>query len=261
VLEAYEAYFDESGTHGDSSLVCVAGYLFSIDGAINFTHSWEKEVRPLLPVGAEVFHAVDCVGHSRKFRTLTSSESERIFDAMVRIIKRTILIGLAVQIERATYDAEIKRQPRLKQFVGSAYSICAMLSVQIVSEWLDGQGKTGDVSYIYESGNEYEGEAAHFFSTIKRTSELKSRYRFARSRFALKNEAPPLQAADLLAWEWQRAYRTAMQPERSTAGWRLTLKSLCERQHFLKHISGTEMGITALVNGFYNLQSNRQVNR
>ncbi|MGH9711893.1 MAG: DUF3800 domain-containing protein [Candidatus Acidiferrales bacterium] len=257
MVEAYQAFFDESGTHQDSPLICVAGYLFSRDGAAHFADCWEAEVRPLLPSDADVFHAGDCFHRAGGFAGLASGESERIFDAMIRITKRTMAEGFIVAVPRGAYEAEVKRQPKVSLFIGSAYSLCAMRCVENAAGWLNSQGLVGDVEYIFEAGYEYAGEASNFFSAIGRSKELKSRYRLARYAFKPKRNAPPLQAADLLAWEWQRAYGTAMVPANQGRAWRGTLQSLRERSHLVEHISDIGVVISAMVNSVYGLQSNR----
>ena len=108
---------------------------------------------------------------------------------------------------------------------------------------------------MYEAGWEFEREAANFFSQIEKSPTLKKRYRLGERTFIQKHAAPHLQAADLLAWEWQRSHGTAMR--RVERPWRLTLKSLCERPHFVEYLSDVGIGIHAMVNMVYGLQSNR----
>jgi hypothetical protein len=257
VLDSCEVYMDESGTHDDSALVCVAGYVFSKPQAIAFGHQWQMEVKPLLPPGAEVFHANDCIGRYGKFSVLSRPQSEGIVDAMVRVVKNTMTFGAVAAFKQADYKEEIKREPKLRDFVGSAYSLCAMRCIELVNQRFEEEHCTGEAQFIFEAGNEYAGEISHFLSNAFRNPELRNRFRIGGYDFLPKKEAPPLQAADLLGWEWRKAYEIAV-AKTSKSEWRLTLKSLCERPHVAAHITKESMGVAAIVNSFYGLRSNRE---
>ena len=182
---------------------------------------------------------------------------EKIVDTLVEIAKQTMVVGAVAAIETGTYEAETQRQPQIRRVVGSAYSLCAMRCAQYMAAWLDRNVLPGRIKYFFEAGNEREGEARHFLLQIERNRELKQRYRMDEYSFVPKPDAPQLQAADLLAWEWQRNHETAMNPDKSRHEWRLTLKSLCERPHYAEFLAETRTGILAMVNLFYGLKSNR----
>ena len=52
-----EAYFDESGTHGESLVMCIAGYLLTSEQATHLDREWADVLRKF---GVKIFHAVDC---------------------------------------------------------------------------------------------------------------------------------------------------------------------------------------------------------
>jgi len=63
-----EAYFDESGTHRGSPVMCVAGYLFDSDQAFRLDQEWGAT---LADFGLSHFHAVDCAHGKGEFESLT----------------------------------------------------------------------------------------------------------------------------------------------------------------------------------------------
>jgi len=258
-LSPLKAYFDETGTHEGAPLVCVASYLFDSDAAVKFEALHAERVRPLLPVSAHgIFHAASCFGCRDEFDSLTRTQSNDIFAAMLEALKSTMTYGMLTEIEAAVYDAEIKRLgPRVRKMVGSAYSICAIRCAENVAEWLTKRGIAGDVHYFFEAGNQYAGEAAYFFKQIESVPELKSRFRLGGYSFVQKQDAPQLQGADLLAWEWQREWATLTVPENRQRERRPTLKQLADNEHphQFEHISN--VGVVAIVNSFYGLASNR----
>lgn len=62
-----------------------------------------------------------------------------------------------------------------------------------------------DVAYFFEAGHDYEGEARRFLANAAQNGgALKDYYRHRSDTFAPKTNALPLQAADMLAWEWAK---------------------------------------------------------
>jgi hypothetical protein len=88
---------------------------------------------------------------------------------------------------------------------------------------------------------------------VSLSSELRKRYRFHGFSFEPKGpDVPQLFAPDLLAWEWQRAHVNAHKPERGE--WRKTLKHLFDgTPHIPMYLTATSVGISAMINKFYNL--------
>ncbi|MFZ0523185.1 MAG: DUF3800 domain-containing protein [Candidatus Acidiferrales bacterium] len=253
-----KAYFDETGTHG-APVVCVAGYLFDGEAAAKFEALHTERVKPLLPLSAQgIFHAANCFSRCDEFDSLTQAQSNDIFDAMIEVLKSTPMYGMLTEIETAVYQAEVKRLgPKVRRMVGSAYSICAIRCAENVAEWLSKNSIEGEVHYVFEAGSQYAGEAAHFFKQIGRIPELKSRFRFGGCSFVTKREAPQLQAADLLAWEWQRERTTLTEPEKQHRERRVTLKRLATHGHPHQLEFLSNVGALAIVSSFNGLTSNR----
>jgi Protein of unknown function (DUF3800) len=250
-----KAYFDETGTHKGAPLVCVAGYLFDNDAANKFEALHAARVKPLLPVSAQgIFHAAKCFGRHGEFDSLSPTESTNIFDAMIEVLRSTMMYGMLTQIETAVYK---RLDPEVRKMVGSAYSICAIRCAENVAEWLTKNGIAGNLQYFFEAGCQYAGEATHFCKQIESTPELKSRFRLCGYSFVPKRAAPQLQAADLLAWEWQREWATLTVSENRHRERRPTLKRLADKEHPHQWEPLSNIGALAIVNSFYGLRSNR----
>jgi hypothetical protein len=244
----FEAYCDATGMHDDAYLTLVGGYLFTKPAAIEFKSQWVKEVKPLLPPGVDYFHATDCIGGYGKWKVLSQEERDTIVQAMVDITKQTMSYGITVGIPPATYEQVIQKNPQMKNMAGSAYYLCLIRCVEYFSGWLDREKIDGDISYFFEAGDRYAGQAAVFLSKIKTHEELCHRYRLRDYDFPTKRDAPPLQAADLLAWEWQRSYGTAMLSDWKGRPWRRTLASLVEKRHQGELLTETSVGLRAMLN-------------
>jgi hypothetical protein len=242
----FKAYFDESGTHQNSSLVCVAGYLFSRENAVKFGELWKEKVKPLLPNNVKVFHAVDCYAQQKDFKNISEEDRDAIFDAMIAITKDTVDLGIIVGIEPSEYESAINKQDKIKRMIGTPYTLCALTCTEYAVDRLIEKQLEGDIFYYFEDGCKNRGELEKFLLTISQSPALKQKYRFYDYGFPTKEEAVQLQAADLLAWEWQRSYATAYQPGCENREWRMTLKGLVEKPHRCEHLTQVQVGLFIL---------------
>jgi hypothetical protein len=248
MFETFETYCDATGTHDAAYLTLVGGYLFTKPAAIDFKDRWMKEVKPLLPPGVDFFHASECIQGFNKWKVLSQEQRDKIVEIMVDITKQTMSYGITVCIPTATYQQVIQHDPKMRNMAGSAYYLCLIRCVEYFSSWLERGKLDGDITYFFEAGDKYAGQAADFLSKIKNHDELCRRYRLHDYGFPTKADAPPLQAGDLLAWEWQRSYGTAMIPGLEARPWRRTLANLAEKYHQAELLTETSVGLRAMLN-------------
>jgi hypothetical protein len=79
-----EAYFDESGTHDNSPIMCIAGYLFDKENCQALDLAWKTVLDEYeLPY----FHMVDCAHHSFPFDRLTKDECDKVARKMIALIR------------------------------------------------------------------------------------------------------------------------------------------------------------------------------
>ena len=119
------AYFDESGTHGGSPGVVVAGFI-SMPGG---WRSYETELASELSRrGLRVFHAIE----------LRSERYKSLHDAHSKIIRRNVLWGISVTLKSSDYKKTyykvpgLPRRTRLNFSMASAFA-CALWPPSISS--------------------------------------------------------------------------------------------------------------------------------
>src|SRR5262245_48212460 len=49
------AYLDESGTHGEAPIMCVAGLLYTADAVKRLDQEWKEELEPIFRMPREAF--------------------------------------------------------------------------------------------------------------------------------------------------------------------------------------------------------------
>jgi hypothetical protein len=69
-----QAYFDASGTHEGSNVLCIAGFIGEEDAFVDLDQRWERVLdKPCWPTRLSEFHMVDCVHGESEFQRLESS--------------------------------------------------------------------------------------------------------------------------------------------------------------------------------------------
>jgi Protein of unknown function (DUF3800) len=195
VVEFVEAYFDESGSDDKSSVLCVAGYIIEKNAAAEMDVKWldvlEKFNLPFFRMSA-------CAHGSPPFDNMTKDERIEVEKQMIAIIKSYTTYGIAVTVEPHTF-AQI--MPELPE-AGSAYSFCAHTCLVGVKWWANQHKYRGDIAYFFESGHRSQSEANNIMNKLFDDPQQRADHRYASHTFADKAKARPLQAADLLAWQW-----------------------------------------------------------
>ena len=80
VVNLVEAYFDESGSHSGSPVLCVAGYLLDSENAKPLTKEWTDV---LAPKGLTHFRMVDCAHGAGEFAKLSRDERIAVAKALI----------------------------------------------------------------------------------------------------------------------------------------------------------------------------------
>lgn len=252
-------YFDETGTHDTSPIICVAGYLFEGAQAVDFTARFEAlKQKPefAVPDDAE-FSASDCIGlvAEQPFEGWTSDRANAFVMEWADAIAATASLGVVATVDKLAFDKIFATRPKLLARVGSQYTLAVMAAVNLVRQRLDQDNDGRLVDYTFESRQESDDEAGSLLTQIAAEPELRQRFRYAGHAFRPKNLHPPLYAADLLAWEWQHLIRDD-DPSRA---------SLRHMVDAVKHVhiryGEVNISIQTVVNAFYGLRPFKPVSR
>lgn len=194
-----QAYFDAS--ERGNGAYCVAGYGFTPKQAKNFTKQWRKMLGDI-----PYFRTADLLARQGVFRGISCKERDRIMKRAVAIVREFTAVSVIVLCRRSEVDA---LAPTRKPGLRGPYPICCYFCMALLGQWLDKRSpRVGDIAYFFESGDEYAGEASAVMDKAKSSDGIEvgldKFYRYYSHAFVGKEDAPPLQAADLLAWEWTK---------------------------------------------------------
>ena len=203
--ERLYAFFDES--ERQNGVFVVAGVLFNETAAVQFDAEWRALHGARLP-----FHMADLVGGRRTYKDLSQPERDELLQQAVTLINmhRALSVAVVCKIQ----DME-EAAPQWAKELSHAYTMCAHFCLALTSQWLDERKDKRPVSYYIEAGHKHERAANRLFNSARRFNNFKTLYQYGDHDFIGKQDATPLHAADLWAWEFAKYYdETHLQKKR-----------------------------------------------
>lgn len=195
--EICEVYVDESGTDDGSPVMCLAGHVYTSDGAKAMASAW-REV--LQEYNLPFFHMVDCAHGVDPFDKLTRQECIDVATKMIALIRGHSEYGFATSVKEQEYKSLVPME--LQKAIGSPYTFCIRQCLGLVKNWAKRADFNGKIAYFFESGHDKQGEADRILKEDFKAPVLVQNFHYAAHTFADKKGVLPLQAADLLAWQW-----------------------------------------------------------
>ena len=200
-----QAYFDESGSHDGSPVLCVAGYLFEKDQCGELDLGWKRTLdRYELPF----FHMVDCAHGNPPFDKLSRDERIAVETELIGLIRSHALLGVGAAVVESEYEEIFPLSDRIAlsdspsiHLPGTPYTYCCWTALAAIYAWIMASNFDGEIVYFFEAGHKHGNEANAIMSRIFKAPQLRSEYRYAAHSFVHKEKVRPIQAADLIAWQ------------------------------------------------------------
>jgi hypothetical protein len=201
-----ECYFDESigrartkrpdGEMFDIPILCVAGYLFEAEAAKRFCEEWQSV---LDWKGLPYFHMVDLAHGNGPFADLSKTDRIQVGARMIAAIKRWTIKGFAISVNVDHYNLFM---PKKHPLAGAPYSFCAHGIIGAINIWVRQTGFDGRIGYFFEAGHASQKEAGQIMEQLFSIPQMREAARYSAHGFVEKKLSPPVQAADLLAWQF-----------------------------------------------------------
>ncbi|MCH7485180.1 MAG: DUF3800 domain-containing protein [Chloroflexi bacterium] len=198
---ALTAYFDESGHRKDpqTHVVSVGGFVTSDEIWDSFTEEW---LAALLEFKLPYFHMADFANKAPRYRWPEKLRRERL-NRLLRIIVKYPIASIAAAIPIDLYDSIVPSD--VDRLTGGPYGLAALHCMLQL-----GTLAPENIALIFEDGAEGASQVANTYELFQRTEDLRSKVRLDSFLLADKRRYPPLQAADILAYEMMRNIQTKM---------------------------------------------------
>ena len=191
----FAAYFDDSGSHEAAHAQIVCGFATSLDQWLLFERDWNTVLR-MPQFDLDYLHMKELRTGKVKFAKFEDNlDLQRdLFTRLQTLIRVRAPASFGCMVRRELY-AKVDADYQLRERFGGPFTFAASVSVAKVGDWMKQYHYNDDLLIVFDQGSKGWGEMSDRF--LKEFGERPSRRN--------SKETPPLQAADLAAWENNRA--------------------------------------------------------
>jgi len=240
VVAVFIACLDESGTHNESAFASIAGYVDNSNGWAEFERAWKVI---LDRYAVDEFHMTDFESRHgefgwRNYWFLAEADLRHPFlQDLINVIKSRMRLRAGCTISMRDYHSVIPE--RLKPKYHSYYFLFAKCIEQLwrVSFLMLPPGE--QLAFVFDRKVGFEGRADAIFSALRnhfQYSEKMGGIRFASSELFV-----PLQAADLLAFEYRKYGEMLAHNTGREARWPMIQLCSNNARGLLHHISARSL--------------------
>jgi hypothetical protein len=195
-----KTFLDETGVHDDAEMVAVAGYISRPRYWQAWTKDWNVHKRNV-PAGRKaikVFHSTDCANYRKEFEGWSKEDRDPYVAQLLPVMPSHELAGVVIGVNLHDLSKAMQAHPVLLEMFGTPYTACFQWAVSIIVDIATEHGKGERMAFVHEVNN-YKGECLKAFEYID--TYLNPRKIPMTIGFGSKEQYPPLQAADVLAYE------------------------------------------------------------
>jgi hypothetical protein len=188
-----KTFMDETGIHDDAEIVAVGCYIAKPKTWRDWTRAWNQAKKPI-----NVFHATDCANLRGEFDGWTKEQRDALVAKLMPIIADHGMAGMVIGVQLNDLNEGMKDHPELMEMFGTPYTACFQWVITSIIHLATQHGSGQRMVFVHEV-NDYKGDAMKAFDYVHK--ELNPRNIRMGLGFGAKTEYPPLQAADVLAYE------------------------------------------------------------
>ena len=196
------AYFDDSGTHDDSRFVLLGGLYADEKRWSAFDADWRSKLAAPVPgkPALKRFHMAECEAGAGEFASYNRAERDYLIRDLREIIVLHRVNGYCCGVSRSDWDALV--QGDVRAFLGDAERFCVTQCLVFTRE-VAKRRSIGDLAFVFDNRPHREGANRRVFEFFERHRQVVQEGPVMASiSFQSSVESTPLQASDLVAWEY-----------------------------------------------------------
>ncbi len=224
-MTVIQAFFDES--YGPDGLLCVAGYVFTKAGARGLTREWSNMLKRH---GLPYFRMSACAHGNDPFDKLGAPTRDQIAREAIRMIVKYAAFGVANTANEKEFAEKVPKGKTIAH-VG-CYEFLTWNCLLGVRQYCNEAGFKGKVAYFFEAGHRSQSAANNYMNRLFQHPVMRADYRYVGHSFVDKESSGPIQAADLLAWQFyqDRKRELTKKPRRKD------MEALLAVQNIVRHV-------------------------
>ncbi|MBN4064589.1 DUF3800 domain-containing protein [Dehalococcoides mccartyi] len=192
----YTAYFDESGTQDGAEVIAVGGFVAESSRWRLFTEEWQATIHSY---DLDYFHMTDFESYQGPYASWTTDELKNCINQLLDIIHRHVIQSVGIIIPLRSFDQIMSE--RAKSICGDAYGLAAIQCWANLASTARDPRIDSAFEVVMEDGAKGKGSLLEVVRAASGDSEWFENNRISSLSFEDKREFPPLQAADILAYE------------------------------------------------------------
>jgi hypothetical protein len=203
IVKFVTIFFDDSGTHPESSIAIGACYASTVEQWKEFTRNWDDAKRD---AHFNTFHMVDFAAGHGEFAGWGDPKKRKVLIRLCNIINTRAKAGFAVAVPKKIYDAVIPDDP-FRAFCGHFhYTFVVRSCATKIAEWRKNNHQSASMRYVFDRMGARQGKGEIMavmdaaISKSEKESETTGVPPLTGYSFESKTLILPLQAADILAW-------------------------------------------------------------
>ena len=196
MAQLFHAYLDESGTHDGSEAVAVAGFISNTAKWEALSEDWS---RALAEWEIDYFHMSDFENYQQQFSSWTEVQHRDRLNYLLGLIKQYTMQSVGYVLPMEAFDRIVSEEA--KGVCGDAYGMAALGCWWTVAKLAKQPQNDGYINYVMDRKSKGSGPLLQIYRSGSKVDQWSDDTRIRGLLFHDKEDFPPLQAADIMAYE------------------------------------------------------------
>jgi hypothetical protein len=212
-------FFDDSGKENQSGnpYVVMAGYFGSLESWLELSRQW---IDLLIKHGVSGIHMKVLIPISGEYkeRGWDLPKRDAVMAEFLHVLHQAKMTGIGIAVDTEAWRAIKKEHPEYASWFGTAQEFCLQRIARRIADHLHHVAQEDQMTLVWDRDREFAVSRVKFYGGLighdPRANELISAIMFADPK-----RYPPLQRADVLAWETRKELTQKADGYKSTRRW------------------------------------------